>query len=793
VKQLPVALGALAAYKQFVIYKKVPSESRPGKTDKFPIDSATGIRHNAHDPSIWIDSQTAITVAANWKEPYGVGFVLTENDPFWCVDIDNCLTPAGWAPHAVQVCQLLSGCAMEISQSGTGIHLFGSGKPPLHGCKNESLNMEFYHSGRFIALTGINATGQAERDFSPVLPSLVATYFPADPNAGVWGDWRQEWTVRCAEGTDAAWSGPEDDTDLIRRAMASRSSAQAFGNKASFADLWFADEQVLSRCYPDPARGYDASSADAALAQHLAFWTGKNADRMLRLMWESKLVREKWEREDYLPRTICGAVARQVDVLKTAVSVTLPVDADLVPEASDIEGMRILDTVQQRNLFRGCVYITDGNRALTPGGHIFKPEQFRVHYGGYTFIMDNGNTRQTRDAWEAFTQSQLLDHPKANGACFKPALPAGQLVTRDGLILVNTYVPVNIPRMVGDITPYLNHMAKVLPNERDALILQSYMAACVQHKGIKFQWAPLLQGVEGNGKTFFARCVAEAIGRRYVHWPNAAKLAEKFNSWMVGKLFFAVEDIYVPDARREVIEQLKPMITGGDGLEIEAKGIDQTSGDICGNFFFNSNHKGAVPKTRNDRRFAVLFSAQQQSEDLSRDGMAGEYFPALYKWAREGGYAIVAEYLHTFPIPAEFNPAGDCQRAPDTSTTSEAIHASSGMIEQEIEECIAQGLPGFSGGWISSMYLERLLERIGFQRKITHARRKEILESLGYHWHPALRDGRVNNTVYPDGGKPRLYIHESNMAMQITAIKEVEKAYETANASRPGALKNHHR
>nr|WP_263357986.1 hypothetical protein [Acidicapsa ligni] len=31
-------------------------------------------------------------------------------------------------------------------------------------------------------------------------------------------------------------------------------------------------------------------------------------------MYQSKLVRDKWEREDYLPRTILGVVARQVDV-----------------------------------------------------------------------------------------------------------------------------------------------------------------------------------------------------------------------------------------------------------------------------------------------------------------------------------------------------------------------------------------------------------------------------------------------------------------------------------------------
>ena len=51
--------------------------------------------------------------------------------------------------------------------------------------------------------------------------------------------------------------------------------------------------------------------------QHLAFWTGKDAARIERLMRRSALVREKWDRDDYLgPRTIMGAISRQVQVLQ---------------------------------------------------------------------------------------------------------------------------------------------------------------------------------------------------------------------------------------------------------------------------------------------------------------------------------------------------------------------------------------------------------------------------------------------------------------------------------------------
>src|SRR6202012_462004 len=154
-KELPSALAPLGAYKQWIIYKAVPSESRVGKTDKLPIDSRDMRVKSAHDPSIWLDARTAMQLAEKLGEPYGVGFVFTENDLFWVVDIDSCLTPTGWAPHALQVCQLLSGAAIEGSRSGKGLHVIGSGKPPTHGCKNESLDMEFYHAGRFIALTGM--------------------------------------------------------------------------------------------------------------------------------------------------------------------------------------------------------------------------------------------------------------------------------------------------------------------------------------------------------------------------------------------------------------------------------------------------------------------------------------------------------------------------------------------------------------------------------------------------------------------------------------------------------------
>lgn len=779
-RELPAALAPMGNYRQFIVYLAQPSRTRPGKVDKFPADFRTGSVVSAHDSQYWTDAGTAIAAAINLGAQYGVGFVFTDADPFWFIDIDNCALPdgSGWSPLAIAVCAMFPGAAVEVSHSGKGLHVFGSGRPPAHGCKNVAYGMEFYHSGRFVALTGTHATGDASTEHHAAIAQLVAAYFPPDAAGDVVG-----WTDRPVD----EWRGPADDDELIRRALRSQSAASTFDNRASFADLWTCNVEKLAACYPDPVRAYDQSSADAALAQHLAFWTGNDCERIRTLMCRSGLVRDKWEREDYLPRTILSAVGRQFEVLTdrvpepvtTAAPVVIPQES---PRPIATSGTTFLNNEQQAELFSGCVYVQSMHKVFVPGGYLLKPEQFKVAYGGYTFTMDAANERTSRDAWEAFTQNQAFRCPRADSVCFKPLLQPGALIERGGQVLVNTYYPVEVERKFGDPGPFLTHLQKVLPDDRDRQILLSYMGACVQHKGVKFQWAPLLQGVEGNGKTLFTRCVANAIGNRYVHWPKASKLAKEFNAWMLGKLFYGVEDIYVAAHKAEIIEELKPMITGGDGLEIEGKGVDQISADVCGNFMFNSNHKDAVRKTQNDRRFCVLFSAQQSAADIIRDGMGGGYFFRLYEWLNAEGYAIVSEFLATYPIPDEFNPATLCQRAPVTSSTTAAIAASAGNIEQEIGEVIAQGLPGFCGGWISSIMLDRLLQGVGAARRIGHNKRREMLEALGYVTHPALHDGRVNNMVLPDSGKPRLFVHKDSPDYAIASPQGAARAYEKANA-----------
>jgi hypothetical protein len=781
---LPRALNSLGAYRQFIVYQVVPSPKRPGKTDKFPIDWRTGQVANAHDPAIWLDWQTAATTAEAFGPSYGVGFVLTASCGHFFIDVDECLVDDAWSPIAMELLSRFQGAAVEISFSWRGLHILGRGQAPTDRRVKYLDKFDLYTDGRFVALTGHNIIGDSSTDHTAALTALVAQYLVADHGTA------SDWSTAPVPG----WRGPEDDTVLIDRALRSQSAAQAFGTKASFKDLYEANVDVLAKCYPDDhkQRPYDDSKADSALAQHLAFWTGKNCDRIERIMRTSALVRPKWEeRDDYLQRTILGVVARQYDVLADKAAEQSGLTAATVGAAvgRPVTGDTFLTTQEQLELFKGCIYVCNIHRALVPGGHLLKPEQFKVMFGGYSFPMDPVNERVSRNAWEAFTESQSYRSPRADGICFRPDHDPGAIMNDAGTTLANMWWPIETPQAEGDPAPFLLHLTKLLPDEGDRASLLAFVASLVQNPGRKFQWAPLVQGVKGNGKTLVATAVARCVGDRYTHFPNAADLSTgglKFTNWINGKLFIGIEEIYTGD-RRETMEGLKPIITNSR-IEIQGKGQDQYTGDNRANIIAFSNHKDAVPKTDDERRWAIYYTAQQDFADLERDGMTGAYFPNLWDWF-EGrgryadqppGYAVINRFLRAYVIPDELNPAVGSHRAPNTTSTPEAIRLSAGGIEQEIMEAIEQELPGFAGGWISSMAVDKLLTRLKADRRIPPKKRREMLTRMGYDPHPALVDGRVNNSIQPDGGKPRLYVKRGHILMNLPTAAMAAHKYTEA-------------
>ena len=775
-QSLPPALHGFTAFNQWLNYRLTP---QPGGKMKKEAVGRGGYRVDPTDPAEWMSYEEAALTG----KP--LAFSFSESDPFFFLDIDSALSDSGdWSVLARSLCDRLAGAAVEISSSGRGLHIFGVGSVGDHRNRQDALGLEFYTRDRFVALTGNMLTPDGTVFHSPPeLPALVAEYFPPSQHTAA-----TDWTDGPCEG----WAGPTDDAEIIRRASRHVSTASAFAGRATFADLWAGNAEALAHAFPSSTGPYDASSADAALCAHLAWWTGKDCERMARLLRASGLARDKHDREDYVQRTVLNACGLVTDVLQDRPAVPLPPRAAAPVESASLakpelsENVGFLRPDQCVDLFQGCVYVRDLHKVWVPTGELLKPDAFKVFFGGFQFIMDDVGKKTTDDAFKAFSNNPMLKSPQVSTVCFDPNLEPGAIVRNfKGRDSVNMWVPPQIRSEPGDPSLFLNHLAKLLPVERDRQILLSWMAACVQYVGRKFYWSPVLQGTQGNGKSFFARVMQHAVSPEYSFTARSSDLSKDFNAWLEKSLFVAVDDVRISDP--EMYDRLKPLLT--EKIQaIEGKGLDQAAKRVFANFMFSMNDKRNLPKSQSERRFAVFFTAQQRKEDIQRDGMGGAYMTGLHDWANgEGpwasygedyGLAVITHYLRNYVIPDEFNPARAGHVAPDTSSSQEASAVALGPREQEVQEAIDSGAVGFRGGWVSSHYALELLKQT--DKRIRVGGLDDVLGNLGYVRHPGLKDGRVNNLVQPDGARSVLYVAKGRMDLLELAGAEAARGYTEA-------------
>lgn len=767
-------LNALQLWRVFILYRVVPRES--GKTDKLPTDPLTGNSIDGQDLKNWMLPAEALMWAQQWGVGFGVGLVLTNG--LFCIDLDNARDPAtgGWYPHVANFEARFPGAYRETSVSNTGRHIMGwyRGEAPAHGTRNKLYRAEAYTGRRFIGLTGDESEGSILTDCTEALGKFLEEFFPTheEPEHGV------EWTSVPV----TVWKGPQDDLELIRRATRSVSPKAIFGAGAAFMDLWRADPDILPRAFPSQNNHspWDGSAADQAFANHLAFYTGNDCERMLKIMrGESTagthgLMRAKYERDDYIRGTILNACRTQkewyVEKAETAPLLDVPdpptipdppspvvieLQPGKLPPVEDYINVHMLQT-----LFKDHCYVQDINAIQLPSGIALTKERFDAMLGGPKYALTVDNQKPTKSAWDAFILSEVFKFPRVETQYFKPGDVTGAIRMRDKRREINCYQPVDIPRVVGDPAPFLDLVHRMLPNGNDALILLCYMAACARYIGVKFSWCVFLQGAKGNGKTTVAQVLEYCLSKRYTHWAKADQLGEKFNAVLTDKLLVIVDEMYSGD-KRELQEILKQLVTA-TRIEVRRMYAEKTMMEVCYNMMLISNHQDGVRIDIDERRYAPLFCAQQSKIDRLRDGLDNEYFIKLRRWLwDQNGAAIVYNYLMELEISDEYNPTTKCIVAPPTTSTDIAATASLGTVEQELIEAINQRQEGFRNGWISSQAVDFLLARCGKDKVIPRNARRGLVLALGYLPHPSLPEGRCESPM-TDGARPYLYVRRGH-------------------------------
>lgn len=118
--------------------------------DKHPRTLAGG-HASVSDPSTWISFDEARNAVISHRAK-GVGFVLSEDDPYCGIDLDNVISEDGKIdPEAQAIIDKLNSYT-EVSQSGRGIHIICRGAKPTLRCRKKFV--EIYDHGRYLIMTG---------------------------------------------------------------------------------------------------------------------------------------------------------------------------------------------------------------------------------------------------------------------------------------------------------------------------------------------------------------------------------------------------------------------------------------------------------------------------------------------------------------------------------------------------------------------------------------------------------------------------------------------------------------
>ncbi len=290
-----LALAELQRHPQWVCWRK---EERRGNVTKVPYNPQTGSFARSDDPSTWASfpmARQAYECSLTRRRPYdGIGYMFQRD--YTGIDLDHCVHADGSIDSWAQAYLRRLPSYAEYSPSKTGIHVLVRGtiasgtRRAVPGAPQPQAAIELYCERRYFTVTGNHLSGtpttiEACQELRAIHAEITAR--------------AQKHVQATGRHVDqGALPREGSDDDVLEKAMHAR-------NGATFRALWEGDTS-----------GYPSQSeAELALCNLLAFWTGKDAQRMDRLFRQSSLFRpDKWDRaarsgETYGQGTIARAIA----------------------------------------------------------------------------------------------------------------------------------------------------------------------------------------------------------------------------------------------------------------------------------------------------------------------------------------------------------------------------------------------------------------------------------------------------------------------------------------------------
>jgi hypothetical protein len=387
------------------------------------------------------------------------------------------------------------------------------------------------------------------------------------------------------------------------------------------------------------------------------------------------------------------------------------------------------------------VYINShGSFANLENLRLYKSESFNIKNGRH-IPKGDGGSKQT--AVKYIADNGFIE--SVDSIAYLPNIE-DKIVYLDNCRLLNSFNKKTVPiesshfsqqgKLVIEMVK--RHIKLICYSNENCGILTQWLAHQVQHPGKKILWAPVIQSIEGVGKSFFGELLRVALGDRNVGTVSPTQVTSDFNGWATNVCVNVLEEIRIKGKNRyEAVNSLKPLITDRI-IQINDKGIKQFMSYNTTNYICFSNFKDCIPLSKNDRRWWVVFAPIDTLDDISLivGEDISEYFPKLFNLIREYGREI-RKWLLEYTISEEFM---KIKQAPMTNEKLCMIATEESGLEglDEISDVIENGGKFFNKDIISS---SDLFDKTSIEYPLLDLNNKQkniILKHLGYSKQPKL-------------------------------------------------------
>ena len=350
----------------------------------------------------------------------------------------------------------------------------------------------------------------------------------------------------------------------------------------------------------------------------------------------------------------------------------------------------------------------------------------------------------------------LASHPEFNQAADFTWAPVPystnqRTVSIDGRKLLNTWRGFSTTPKKGNVQPWLDHLAHVVPEENYRRALLWWIAFTIQKPDIKINWQPIILGVSGAGKDALFRPIATILGSAYKTIGNRDIKGDYDDGLYQTKLLHISEAKGLNGHAIEFYKRITAKEASTNQL-LNIKGKAQVLQQNIANVLVITNNLDAMKFSKDERRPLVLRSPNIMTEEQQTT-----YFD---NWLSNSGAEHLFDYLLSYDL-SEFSSGVRPYKTTHFDALFDITQSDQEIQLNDVIEQYDAALPAFLKTMIGSddrysiAHIKVWLENNGWKRWDEHNETRRIRRKVnGEHTPPKSRQWYVRINGQFDGSSP---------------------------------------